>query len=342
MRLGLTTGSSGRRVTVDLDMILEAEKLGYDIVRTSEFYGADAVTTATWTLANTTKIHVGTGIMQFGARTPAMTAMTSISLDHLSGGRFRPGLGLSGPQVIEGWHGRAFGKPLGQTREYISIMRQIFAREAPLEHDGAYFQIPYRGADATGLGKPLKSIPHGRADLPIYLAAMGPKNITLAAEVADGVIPGMFSPEKFPAMKPLLEDGFAKSGNGKGFDTFDLCIAVPVSFGDDAQECRDRLKPYYARYIGGMGAREVNFHNANVRRLGFDDMADRIQVLYLDGKQDEAIAAVDDDFIDEVALCGPKDRIRERLTRYQALPVSTFQVRFPTTESIRLMAELLL
>lgn len=342
MRLGLTTGSSGRRVTVDLDMILEAENLGYDIVRTSEFYGADAVTTATWILANTTKIHVGTGIMQFGARTPAMTAMTSISLDHLSSGRFRPGLGLSGPQVIEGWHGRAFGKPLGQTREYISIMRKIFAREAPLEHDGEYFQIPYRGADATGLGKPLKSIPHGRADLPIYIAAMGPKNITLAAEIADGVIPGMFSPEKFPAMKTLLEEGFTKAGNSKDFDSFDLCIAVPVSVGDDAQECRDRLKPYYARYIGGMGAREVNFHNANVRRLGFDDMADRIQVLYLDGKQDEAIAAVDDDFIDEVALCGPKDRIRDRLTRYQSLPVSTFQVRFPTTESIRLMAELLL
>lgn len=342
MRLGMTTGGAGKTVSVDLDMILEAENLGYDIVRTSEVYGADAITTATWILAHTTKIHVGTGIMQFAARTPAMTAMTAISLDHLSGGRFRVGLGLSGPQVIEGWHGQPFGKPLGVTREYISILRKIIARDGPLEHDGRFYQIPYKGADATGLGKPLKSITHSRPDLPIYLAAMGPKMMTLAGEITDGLIPGMFSPEKFPAMEVNLREGFAKAGGGKGFDSFDLCPAVPIAVGDDAQECRDRLKPYYAHYIGGMGAREVNFHNANVRRLGFDDMADRIQMLFLDGKRDEAVSAVDDSFIDEVALCGPKERIKERLTRYTTLPISTFQVRFPTTESIRLMAELIL
>ncbi len=341
MQLGMTTGGGDKTVAVDLDMIREAENLGYHIVRTAESYGGDAVSKAAWILAHTSKIHVGAGIMQFAARTPAMTAMSAISLDHLSGGRFRLGLGLSGPQVIEGWHGQPFGKPLGVTREYVSIVRQIFAREAPVEHDGAYYQIPYRGDDATGLGKPLKSISHPRADMPIYLAAMGPKNLMLSAEIADGVLPGMFSPEKFPIMEKLLREGFAKAGGGKGFDSFDLAPAVPVAFGDDAQECRDSLKPYYAHYIGGMGARDANFHNANVRRLGFDDMADRIQALFLAGQRKEAVAAVDDDFIDEVALCGPRDRIRERLTRYTALPLGTFQVRFPTTESIRLIAELM-
>lgn len=341
MKLGMTTGSGGRTVALDMEMILEAERLGYDIVRTSESYGGDAVSTAAFILAQTTKIHVGTGIMQFAARTPAMTAMTAISLDHLSGGRFRLGLGLSGPQVIEGWHGQPFGKPLGVTREYVTVVREIFERKGPMEHRGTYYEIPYAGPDATELGKPLKSITHARKDMPIYLAAMGPKMLALSAEVSDGVVPGMFSPEKWPTIEGPLREGFAKAGGGKGFDSFDLAPAVPVSFGDDTQECRDKLKPYYAHYIGGMGAREVNFHNANVRRLGFDGMADRIQTLFLDGKRDEAVAAVDDDFIDEVALCGPRERIKERLTRYTDLPLGTFQVRFPTLESIRLMAELL-
>lgn len=341
MKLGMTTGSGGRTVALDMEMILEAERLGYDIVRTSESYGGDAVSTAAFILAQTTKIHVGTGIMQFAARTPAMTAMTAISLDHLSGERFRLGLGLSGPQVIEGWHGQPFGKPLGVTREYVTVVREIFERKGPMEHRGTYYEIPYAGPDATELGKPLKSITHARKDMPIYLAAMGPKMLALSAEVSDGVVPGMFSPEKWPTIEGPLREGFAKAGGGKGFDSFDLAPAVPVSFGDDTQECRDKLKPYYAHYIGGMGAREVNFHNANVRRLGFDGMADRIQTLFLDGKRDEAVAAVDDDFIDEVALCGPRERIKERLTRYTDLPLGTFQVRFPTLESIRLMAELL-
>lgn len=341
MKLGMTTGAGDRTVAIDMAMVREAETLGYDIVRTAEAYGGDAVSKAAYILAQTTKIHVGTGIMQFAARTPAMTAMTAISLDHLSEGRFRLGLGLSGPQVIEGWHGEPFGKPLGVTREYVGIVREIFAREAPLEHHGKYYDIPYSGADATGLGKPLKAICHARPGMPIYLAAMGPKMLALSAEIADGAVPGMFSPEKFPAMEKSLREGFAKAGGGKDFDSFDLAPAVPISFGDDAQECRDKLKPYYAHYIGGMGAREVNFHNANVRRLGFDGMADRIQALFLDGKRKEAVTAVDDDFVDEVALCGPRERIAERLTRYTDLPLGTFQVRFPTMETIRLMAELL-
>lgn len=341
MKLGLTTAGGDKPVSVDMELIGEAERLGYDIVRTSESYGGDAVSKAAWILCQTTKIHVGTGIMQFGARTPAMSAMTAISLDQLSGGRFRLGLGLSGPQVIEGWHGQPFGKPLGVTREYVTIVRKIFEREGPVEFQGKHYQVPYMGEGATGLGKPLKAIPHPRPGMPIYLAAMGPKNTVLAAEIADGNVPGMFSPEKFPAMEKLLLEGFAKAGNGKGFHNFDLAPAVPVAFGDDAQECRDGLKPYYAHYIGGMGAKEVNFHNANVRRLGFDEMADRIQKLFLDGHRKDAVAAVEDSFIDEVALCGPRDRIKDRLTRYTALPLGTFQVRFPTLESIRLIAELM-
>ena len=220
MQLALNQGLSGAAsLSGDLDRVLEAERLGYDSVWTSESYGSDAVTTATWIAARTQRMHVGTAIMQMAGRTPAATAMTAMTLDALSGGRFRLGLGVSGPQVVEGWHGQPFGKPLGKTREYVAIVRAILRREKPLEFSGEYYQIPYGGRDATGLGKPLRSILHGRADLPIYLAAIGPKNVTLTAEIADGWIPTIFSPRRMPLFRGWLDEGFrARGGAPAAFD----------------------------------------------------------------------------------------------------------------------------
>src|SRR5207249_11535302 len=236
------------RIELDLPKVLEAERLGYDSVWTAEAYGLDAVRPATWMAARTERVAVGTAIMQIAARTPAMTAMTAMTLDQLSGGRFRMGLGVSGPQVVEGWHGESFGKPLSRTREYVALVRAILRREKPLEHRGEYYQIPYAGADATGLGKPLKSILHGRPDIPIYLAAVGPKNVALAAEIADGWIPVLFSARRAPLFRAWLDEGFARAGrSGAGFDVMPL---VAVVVGDDVAACRRPVKAKLALYVG--------------------------------------------------------------------------------------------
>src|SRR5687767_14560517 len=239
MQLALNLNYSGASMAIDMDKILEAERLGYGSVWTSEAYGSDAVTPAAWIAARTTKIHVGTGIMQIAGRTPAMTAMTALTLDQLSGGRFLLGLGVSGPQVVEGWHGVAFGRPLARTREYVEIVRAVWRREKALEFTGTYYQIPYAGADATGLGKPLRSILHGRADIPIYLAAIGPRNVALAAEIADGWLPVFFSPERMSVWQESLDSGFRAAGGGKSLARFDVAPTVPVMIGPDVQACRD-------------------------------------------------------------------------------------------------------
>ena len=245
MQLALNQGLSGAAsLSGDLDRVLEAERLGYDSVWTSESYGSDAVTTATWIAARTQRMHVGTAIMQMAGRTPAATAMTAMTLDALSGGRFRLGLGVSGPQVVEGWHGQPFGKPLGKTREYVAIVRAILRREKPLEFSGEYYQIPYGGRDATGLGKPLRSILHGRADLPIYLAAIGPKNTALAGEIADGWIPTLLSPEHLSELRSLLEEGAARSG--RSLEGFDIAPTVNVCVTDDLERARDAMRPFIA------------------------------------------------------------------------------------------------
>src|SRR5216110_3615554 len=246
MRLALNLNYSGAAVSLDMARILEAERLGYTSVWTAEAYGSDAVSPAAWMLARTTRIHVGTGIMQIPARTPAMTAMTAMTLDALSGGRFRLGLGVSGPQVVEGWHGQPFGKPLARTREYVEIVRRVFRREKPLEFRGEYYQIPYTGPEATGLGKPLKSILHGLGDIPIYLAAVGPKNVALAAEIADGWIPVLFSARRAPLFRAWLDEGFARAGrSAAGFDVMPM---VTVVVGDDVAACRRPVKAKLALY----------------------------------------------------------------------------------------------
>jgi F420-dependent oxidoreductase-like protein len=321
MRLALSLSYSGANLALDLDRVLEAERLGYDSVWTAEAYGSDAVAPAAWVAARTTRIHVGTGIMQIPARTPAMTAMTAMTLDALSGGRFRLGLGVSGPQVVEGWHGQPFGKPLARTREYVEIVRAVLARQKPLEFRGAYYQIPYAGRDATGLGKPLRSILHGRAGLPIYLAAVGPRNVALAAEIADGWIPVFFSARRGRMFREWLEEGFKARGGAPA--AFDVMPMVAVVTGPDAAACRAAVKPRLALYVGGMGARGRNFYNDIARRYGYEEAAGTIQDLYLAGKKAEAEAAVPDALVDEVALCGPKERIRERLAEWRAAGVTT-------------------
>lgn len=355
MRLGLNMGSSRRRhltepgavrtpgdeIPLDIELVQEAERLGYHVAWSAEAYGSDAIVPLAWVGAMTSTIHLGTAIMQIPGRTPANAAMAAMTLDDLSGGRFIMGLGVSGPQVVEGWHGVPFGKPMTRTREYVSILRAIFAREDPLTYQGEYYRIPYDGPGATGLGKPLKSILHPRRDIPIYVAAMGPRNLAMSGELADGILPTIFSPERFhDVFAPPLQEGLAKAG--RGFETFDVAPVVQVVVGDDVVTCWDQIRPSLAFNVGVYGARERNFYNDVLKRYGYSDVANRVQELYLAGHQKEAIAAVPDALVDEIALCGPRDRIRDRLARYRDLPVQTLNIRTPTVEVLRMMAELVL
>jgi F420-dependent oxidoreductase-like protein len=318
MKLGIVLGYSGPEMSLPIDLILEAERLGYDSVWTSEAYGSDAVTPAAWVLARTTRIKVGTAILQMPARTPTMAAMTAMTLDNLSGGRFILGIGPSGPQVVEGWYGVAYGKPLQRTREYIDIIRKILDRAEPLTHAGEHYQIPYAGPGATGLGKPLKSIMHGNPRLKIYTATITPASIRNSAEIADGMFPIFMNPERFAVFEPHLEAGFAKSSKPKSLATYDLCPFVPVSMNDDLDQARLPIKRHLALYIGGMGAREKNFYNDYAKRLGYEDAAARIQTDFLAGRKSDAVAAVPDALVDEIALVGSADRIRDRLQAWKA------------------------
>jgi F420-dependent oxidoreductase-like protein len=342
MRLGLLAGLFGPRMSLDMDLILEAERLGFDAVWTAEAYGNDAVAPVAYLAARTSEIGLGTAIMQMPARSPAMTAMTAMTVDMLSGGRFRLGLGPSGPQVVEGWYGVPYGRPLTRTREYVEIVRKVLAREAPLEHRGHHYQVPYQGDGATGLGKPLKSILHGRPDLKIYTAAISPKGLACAGEVADGVLPVWMSPERPDLIVPALEEGFQKAGGGKGLAEFDLAPFVTCILGDDLDQCRMPVKSMLGLYIGGMGARTKNFYNDYARRLGHEEAAAEIQDLYLDGKKEEAVAAVPDRLVDEVALVGPRERIAERIEVWNASPASSLILGAGQPEALRLLAELVL
>jgi len=317
MQLGLVLSYSGAEMSLPVDRVLEAERLGFDSVWTSEAYGSDAVTPAAWLLARTTRIKVGTAIMQMPARTPTMAAMTAMTLDALSGGRFMLGIGPSGPQVAEGWYGVPYGKPLQRTREYIEIIRKILARTEPLTHSGEHYQIPYAGPGTTGLGKPLKSIMHGNPAIKIYTATITPASIRNSAEVADGMFPIFMNPERFELFAPHLDAGFAKSGTDKSLATYDICPFVPVSLNDDLDAARLPIKRNLALYIGGMGAREKNFYNDYAKRLGYEDAAARIQDAFLGGAKADAVAAVPDALVDEIALVGPAARVRDRLEAWK-------------------------
>ena len=343
MRLGFMVGYSGAQIELPMNLILEADNLGYDAVWTSEAYGSDSITPLAWIGALTKRIKLGTAIMQMPARSPAMTAMTAITLDQLSGGRMLLGLGLSGPQVVEGWHGRAYGKPLGKSREYVQVVRRILARQAPLLHDGEHYQIPYAGPDATGLGKPLKSIIHGRADMPIYLASIGPKNVALTAEIADGWLPMFFSPAAYhDVFQPFVAAGFAKAAPGKSMANFDIAPSATVIIDEDLERAYSQVKPALALYIGGMGAKDRNFYFDLACRYGFEGAAVTIQNLYLAGSKAEAVQAVPDALVDAVALLGSKDRIRDRLQIWQDSPITTLNITAFTLDALRFMAELAL
>jgi F420-dependent oxidoreductase-like protein len=337
MKLGFAMGYAppGTNPTELIELAREAEGLGYDSAWAAEAWGTDVVTVLAWLAAKTSTLKLGAGIMQIPARTPAMTAMTAATLDLMSGGRFLLGLGTSGPQVAEGWHGQPFGRPIGRTREYVEIVRAAIRRDL-VERDGEHYEIPYRGEDATGLGKPLKLMMRPlRDEIPIYLAAIGPKNVALAAEIADGWLPVWLSPER-------LGDVFgeALAAAKPGFDI--AAFSVPVALTDDVQAGRDFVKPQLALYVGGMGARGQNFYNTLVGRYGYEAEAATIQDLYLEGKKLEAIAAVPDALVDEVALVGPRERIAERLEAWRESGVTTLLVQTHDRATLRAMAELIL
>jgi F420-dependent oxidoreductase-like protein len=339
IKLGFQLGYWGAQPTDFMPFVLEAERLGFDSVWSAEAYGSDAVTLITWAAARTERIGVGTAVMQIPARSPAATAMTAITLDHLTSGRFRLGLGVSGPQVSEGWHGVPFGGPLQRTREYVEIVREILRREKPLEFHGEHFDVPVRGG--TGLGKPLKTIVHPlRADLPIYLAAIGPKNIALAAEIADGWLPTFYAPAHADVFASSIEEGLRRGGRDRS--SFDVAPFVPVLVGDDIQACRDLVKPMLALYVGGMGARGRNFYNTLVSRYGYEADAAKVQDLYLEGRKGEAAAAVPDGLVDDVSLVGPKERITEQLQLWREAGVDILIAGAFQSEALRTLAEAVL
>jgi F420-dependent oxidoreductase-like protein len=346
MKLGLLFGYSGRSITIPLDAIKHAEQLGYDSVWTSEAYGSDAVTPAAWILANTKKIRVGTAIMQMPARTPAMAAMTAMTLAQLSGNRFIVGVGASGPQVVEGWHGVAYGKPVTRLKEYVQILRKVFARTEPLSFDGKEYQIPYRGPGSTGLGKPLKSILHIEQPIPIYAATLTPAGVQAAAEVADGFFPVWMDPEQYKVFQEPVEKGFAAAGGAKSLANFDVAPFLAANMGDDIQACMAPLKEHMALYIGGMGARGKNFYTDYATRLGFGDAAGKVQDLYLGGNKAEAAAAIPDALVDACHLVGPAPRIRDRLQRWIAAGkkghVGSMLIRTSQPKTMELLAETIL
>lgn len=298
----------------------EAERLGYDSVWTAEAYGSDAATVLAWLAGATEKIKLGSAIFQMSGRTPAMTAMTASTLDNISNGRFILGLGVSGPQVVEGWHGQPFDRPLKRTREYVEIMRKALGRER-VAYDGEIYKLPLPG----GRGKALKLIIGPVQErVPIYIAANGPKNTALTAEIADGWLPTLFAPEKFDQFLPSIDEGLERAGRSR--DELTIAPSVQVSIGDSVEQCRNMMRPFLALYIGGMGSREKNFYKELVSRYGFAAEAQKIQDLYLDKKHTEAMAAIPDELIDMTTLCGPLDRVRDRLQLYKEIGTDTLIV----------------
>lgn len=315
-------------------LVQRAEQLGYDSVWTAEAYGSDALTPLAWVGAHTSKIRLGTGICQLSARAPTAMAMAAMSMDHLSNGRFILGLGVSGPQVVEGWYGAPFAKPLSRTREYIDIVRQVLERDAPVSSPGPHYPLPYAGDGSWGLGKPLKSIVHAkRPDLPIFLGAEGPKNVALAAELCDGWLPLYYS--------PFRQEVYADSLKGAP-STFEISQGIHLTVTDDIEAGLAPIKQNLALYIGGMGARSRNFHKELVSRMGFEAACQNVQDLYLAGRKDEAAAAIPDALADEISLVGPKERIRERLDAWRETPVTSLLVAARNEEELNTAAELVL
>jgi len=344
MKLGLQLGYWGAAPPADaLDKILEAEKLGFDIVFTAESWGSDAFSPLAWWGASTSRIRLGTSIVQMSARTPTSTAMHALTIDHLSGGRMVLGLGLSGPQVVEGWYGQPFGKPLARTREYVGIVRQVLAREAPVTSPGPHFPLPFNGPNSIGLGKPLKPITHPlRSDLPIWLGSEGPKNVALTAEIADGWLPIYYSPKVGDMYRSWLAEGFARPGARTTPDKFEIATNCSVVITDEREKVLESMKPMLGFYIGGMGAKEMNFHKNVFSRMGYEKETDQIQDLFFEGKRDEATAAVPLEMVADISLVGTREQIRADLPMWEEAGVTMLVIGARSLAEMRNVAEVIL
>ena len=341
MKLGLYLGYSGATMNLPVDRVLLAERLGYDSVWTAEAYGSDAITPLAYLAAVTRRIRLGTGIMQLAARTPAAAAMAVATLDALAGGdRVIAGLGVSGPQIVEGWYGQPWGRPYWRLRDYVAIMKKVLARKEPVRHDGREIQLPYTGPGALGVGKPLMSILHANPSLPIWLGTGTEANVKLTAEVADGWLPLGFVPSTMKLVRPWLEEGFRRAGHGKSLKDLEIQARTQVTITDDVGGALRQLKPRIALYVGGMGHRDKNFHKDMMVRRGYGEAAARIQELYLAGRKEEAVAAVPDEFCDEGALVGPVGRIRERYRPWAECGITGLTVVAEQPEALELMADL--
>ena len=340
MRLGLSLGYSGASYTVPVELVQRAEQLGFDSVWTAEAYGSDAMTPLAFLAAKTERIKLATGIIQLAARTAANAAMQAGTIDAMAGGnRMILGIGVSGPQIVEGWYGEPWGRPYYRMKDYVDIIRKIWRREEPVTHAGKEIQLPYEGPGSSELAKPLKSILHMNKDIPIVLATGNESTVRLTGEIADGWMPLGFMPGTMSEFGPWLEQGFARAGNGKSFDNFDIHAMVPVEVDNDVQAALDRQKPEIALYVGGMGHRSKNFHASLMARRGFADAADRIQELYLAGHKAEAIQAVPDEWVDMRSLSGPAKRIKERYAPWADSGATTLVLRKPTEQAMEVMAE---
>jgi F420-dependent oxidoreductase-like protein len=343
MKLGLSVGYSGSRVNFPIDLIKLAEKLGYDSVWTAEAYGSDAMTPLAWIAAQTSRIRLGTGIAQLAGRTPAMCAMQAMTIDGLAGGgRMIVGLGVSGPQIVEGWYGQPWGRPYWRVRDYVEIMQKIFRREAPVSHQGKEISLPYTGDGATGLGKPLRSIVHQDHAIPIYLGSGSDSMLRLCGEICDGVLPLRFAPSQMPRFRRAIEEGFQRAGNGKGWDSFSFEAGISVSVTDDVAGALRAMKPSIALYVGGMGHPTLNFHKHAMEQQGYGDAAARIEELFRAGRKEEAADRVPDEFVDDHALVGSPARIRQRYQPWADCGVTALHIGTRQAAAIELMADIAL
>jgi F420-dependent oxidoreductase-like protein len=347
VKLGLQLGYWGAQPPTGVpELVAAAEEAGFDAMFTAEAWGSDAFTPLAWYGRDTTRIKFGTSIVQMSGRTPASIAMHALTLDHLSNGRLILGLGVSGPQVVEGWYGVPFEKPLARTREVVDIIRKVLAREAPVTNDGPMHPLPYNGANATGFGKPLKSIVHPlRADIPIWLGAEGPKNVAQTAEIADGWIAIFYSPKSAGMYQPWLDEGFARPGARHTRETFDIaatCHLQITSSADERQAAIDAMKPWAALYMGGMGAKDQNFHKNVFERMGYEAITDQVQELFLAGKREEATALIPDDLITEMHIIGDAAYVKDRVAEWEESGVTELLLSMRSVDEVRQVAEVLL
>jgi F420-dependent oxidoreductase-like protein len=342
MKLGLQLGYWGAQPPENpADLVAAAEEAGFDALFTAEAWGSDAYTPLAWWGSSTSRLRLGTSVVQLSARTPTACAMAALTLDHLSGGRHILGLGVSGPQVVEGWYGQKFPKPLARTREYIDIVRQVLAREQPVASEGPHYPLPLTGAGTTGLGKTLKPITHPlRADVPIFLGAEGPKNVALAAEIADGWLPIFYSPRLADMYNEWLDEGFARPGARRSREDFEICATAQMVITEDRDAAFEGIKPYLALYMGGMGAEDTNFHADVYRRMGYSEVVDEVTALFRSNRKEQAADVIPDELVDDAVIVGNLDYVRKQITVWEAAGVTMMVVTGRTPEQVRELATL--